>query len=460
MAGRLRQAPGGACILNTVHLSVIRRTVRAALVAAGLALVVGAAPAVAAVPDGADRVTSLPTLGPVTQPQFAGYASASAVACADLRCSDRPGLFYWLVGRDESYRTRPTILWSNGGPGASSFYGLLSENGPYDFGPGDVLRPFAGSWTSVANYLMFDHPLGVGMSFPYKGRIAKDLRQGTDQLAAAVGQVVRRDGLERSPLYLTGESYGGTYMPLLAQRLLDTRSGVKVGGVVIADGWVAPEVQVGSTADYAVQHGLISAAQKKPLDRLYARCRKAMRDSVPSSLRAGRICQSIQDRIAEISGRWLGNIGQDDDVDYTPIERYLNRPDVREAIHARTDGTFTLGSDAIAKRYARGVMDDYTKVVADLLDRGVPVMVFTGLDDAKDANFLGVRRWVARMRWKGAARYARAPQRQWRPDGAKGQVLGYQRSGGGLTVLEVLNAGHLAARDEPKLAVAMRDFMG
>lgn len=68
-------------------------------------LLAAATPAESAVPAGSDLVTELPTLGPVTQPEFAGYASASATACTDLACSDRPGLFYWLVGRDAGYGT-------------------------------------------------------------------------------------------------------------------------------------------------------------------------------------------------------------------------------------------------------------------------------------------------------------------------------------------------------------------
>jgi vitellogenic carboxypeptidase-like protein len=242
-----------------------------AMAAATVAVALAAPPATAAVAPGADRVTELPTLGPVAGPQFAGYASTGAAGCADLLCTDRPGLFYWLVGRDEGYRDEPTILWSNGGPGASSFYGFLSENGPYAVGADGALAPSPHAWSSIANYLIFDHPLGVGLSFPFDGRIARGLDDGIDGLAAAVGHVVRRDGLQDSPLFLTGESYGGTYMPLLAKRLLDGHSGVKVGGVVIVDGWVAPEIQVGSTARYAVTHGLIDQPAKRRLDRCAAR---------------------------------------------------------------------------------------------------------------------------------------------------------------------------------------------
>jgi carboxypeptidase C (cathepsin A) len=426
------------------------------LLAAALAALAFAAPAGAAVAPGADAVPSLPTLGPVATPQFAGYASADATDCADLLCSDRAGLFYWLAGRTADYRTQPTILWSNGGPGASSMYGFLNENGPYNVGPDGNLVPFVGSWTSVANYLAFDHPLGVGMSFPFKGQISHGVQQGADQLAHALTHVVARDGLQQSPLFLTGESYGGTYMPLLAKRLLDTHAPVKLGGVVLADGWIAPETQVGTSAQYAVTHGLIDADQKRALDRVYARCRADLKRLGTGSGRATDVCSSIQDKIAAISGRWLGNIGQAADIDYTPIATYLNRPDVRAAIHANPQGTFELGSDAIFQAYKNQQMRDYTWVVANLLNRGIPVMVLTGLNDAKDANFLGQRAWTSKLKWRGSAAFARAGTKRWTIDG---QTLGYRRTGGGLTTLEVLDAGHLAPRDQPRIADAMADFI-
>ncbi len=409
---------------------------------------------------GSDRITSLPTLGPVSQPQFAGYASVTSANCSDLKCTRQAGLFYWLVGQTAHFQARPTLLWTNGGPGASSMYGFFSENGPYTVAPSGSVVPNANSWSRAANYLVFDHPLGVGMSFPFRGRYSQNLRQGIGQLREALGHVVKRHELQRSPLFLAGESYGGTYIPVLAQQILNAnrhaRQKINLRGIIIVDGWVDPEVQVSTTATYAVTHGLISEADKVVLDRVYARCRRAMRGGPPSSPRAGRICQSIQDKIAAISGRWLGNIGQTGDINYTPIEKYLNRPDVRRAIHAKPGPRFTLGSDRIGQLYERGVMDPYGNVVAQLLARHLPVMVISGLDDAKDANFLGTRKWMATLRWPGAAQYRAAGRKRWKSGGL---VLGYTRTGGGLTSVEALNVGHLAPRDQPKLIDLIRKFM-
>jgi carboxypeptidase C (cathepsin A) len=428
--------------------------------AAALCAVLGLAPGVSAadnVGDG-DQVASLPDL-PVTSPQFAGYASTSAADCADVLCGGHSGLFYWLATQGASYQNQPTILWSNGGPGASSMYGFFSENGPYTIDAAGNLAAYGNSWTSAANYLVFDHPLGVGLSFPVNGVYANNLEQGITQLRTALSHVLERRGLQQSSLYLVGESYGGTYMPVLAKQILDANergAGIELGGVVIVAGWVDPLLQVGTIADYALTHGLISEAQKRRLDRIYARCVRAMDHPPPSTRRAGRICEGIQPIIARMSGRYLANIALTSDIDYGPIVDYLNRADVRAAIHARPEGTFELGSDEIARLYAVGEMDSQRAVVAELLDRGVPVMVVSGLNDAKDVNFIGTRKWIARMRWDRAGRYARADRQRWTSDG---NVLGYTRSGGGLTLVEAIGAGHLAPRDQPRLIDQITRFM-
>ena len=57
-----------------------------------------------------------------------------------------------------------------------------------------------------------------------------------------------------------------------------------------------------------------------------------------------------------------------------------------------------------------------------------------------------------------AAAYHAAPRTQWKdPDGKT--VLGYVQAGGGLTKVEVLGAGHLAAVDQPLLIDLIADTL-
>lgn len=65
----------------------------------------------------------------------------------------------------------PVLLWSNGGPGASSAYGLFTELGPLMLNaeslrtdPPTLFRnPYA--WTRLANVLILNGPAPVGFSY-------------------------------------------------------------------------------------------------------------------------------------------------------------------------------------------------------------------------------------------------------------------------------------------------------
>src|SRR5919205_1802314 len=106
-----------------------------------------------------DRVTHLPGLGKVDGVQFAGYAAVRGESGADPAAVEK--LFYWFVGT-EDYARRPTILWTNGGPGSSSFWGFFLENGPYLIdSKGARLSKRPAAWNNYANYMIFEHPLSV-----------------------------------------------------------------------------------------------------------------------------------------------------------------------------------------------------------------------------------------------------------------------------------------------------------
>lgn len=81
---------------------------------------------------------------------------------------------YMYVEREPSSGAKgpaPLLLWSNGGPGASSMFGLFTEIGPMLFSgetlpsgvPQLVANPF--SWTKIADILIFDAPPPIGFSF-------------------------------------------------------------------------------------------------------------------------------------------------------------------------------------------------------------------------------------------------------------------------------------------------------
>ncbi|XP_062195851.1 serine carboxypeptidase-like 51 isoform X2 [Phragmites australis] len=158
-------------------------------------------------------------------------------------------MFWWLYHSsqrvDNGTTPWPTVLWLQGGPGASGVgYGNFMEIGPLD---GD-LKPRATTWLAKADLLFVDNPVGTGFSFVEGGD--KSLMAHTDDEAAhdltALLCTLYHDNarLRGSPLYIVAESYGGKFAvttALAALKAIDQgKLHANLAGVALGDSWISP----------------------------------------------------------------------------------------------------------------------------------------------------------------------------------------------------------------------------
>mmetsp|Transcript_53203 Transcript_53203/g.59457 ORF Transcript_53203/g.59457 Transcript_53203/m.59457 type:complete len:572 (-) Transcript_53203:353-2068(-) len=140
----------------------------------------------------------------------------------------------------------PLIYWSNGGPGASSLFGLLTEIGPLMLSdeslktqeytntgiPTPIYNKY--SWSRLGSILMIDQPAPVGFSYCNDDDIKNSSSHScggiawTDELTSLNAYTALQTFyktkfpcLIEKQLYLTGESYGGIYIPTLARRIVE-----------------------------------------------------------------------------------------------------------------------------------------------------------------------------------------------------------------------------------------------
>ena len=66
--------------------------------------------------------------------------------------------------------------------------------------------------------------------------------------------------------------------------------------------------------------------------------------------------------------------------------------------------------------------------------------------------------FIKKLNWSQKAKYAAAKEKRWNDPNTK-EALGYIRSGGGLTRVKVLNAGHMVPYDQPKISYLIKDFV-
>lgn len=88
-------------------------------------------------------------LGIDTVKQWSGY----------MDYKDSKHFFYWFFESRNDPANDPIILWLNGGPGCSSFTGLLFELGPSSIGADmkPIHNPY--SWNNNASMIFLEQPL-------------------------------------------------------------------------------------------------------------------------------------------------------------------------------------------------------------------------------------------------------------------------------------------------------------
>lgn len=310
-----------------------------------------------------DRVTSLPGADASLlrdHRQYAGYVNVDEQADS--------ALFYWFA---ESSRVRsggedaskiPLIIWFNGGPGASSMTGWLTEGvGPLLISAdGTSLRRNPHSWHRLAHVLAWDQPVGSGYSYTRAGAYADSMEAVSSQLVKAMAGFYERHPAYRScAVYLVGESFAGKYVPFLAHHLhvLNSKAGAKgeewvvpLAGLAVGNGVFRPLLQYGAVAPVAQAFGYIDDSGVARVDAALRRCEAALAATPHDAPReayhrVNSVCDGVESEAYDSkaapfiydvrvtasnpfarSGSVIGCLGE-------CLGRYLNRDDVRDALH-------------------------------------------------------------------------------------------------------------------------------
>jgi cathepsin A (carboxypeptidase C) len=414
-------------------------------------------------PLSSDIVTNLPGLpADWNGVQYAGMASIYGDANPQPGGTPDQQLFYWFVGTTD-YAKRPTLLWTNGGPGASSFWGFFFENGPFTVSGSTgnwTLTPRASGWNNQVNYLIIEHPLGVTYSQPTDPKyIPSTPEQGAlEYYQALVNFMAGHEDIACMPILLAGESYAGTYLPLLASHVVQEGGPLQTSLLltVLADAWVDPINQMKTDTTYALAHGLISQHQKSFLDYTYTSTNPYDANSL----------NNLQSAIGGLTGVYLTNTALTNDPDTSTGIAYLNDPLVLAALNvpAGTPPFQYLSSDAVWQNYKPLVNKSYRDTVDSLLASGANIMIVSGLNDGKDCNFLGTAAWLGLLEYNDAATLLNATPQVWMSDGTlidttvsgnwpltNPNPIGFYQNATQLSWVKILNAGHMAALDQPLL---------
>ncbi|RDX43821.1 alpha/beta-hydrolase [Lentinus brumalis] len=165
-------------------------------------------------------------------------------------------LFFWAwekVGQNGSLtapasanNTDPWIIWLQGGPGSSGMIALTTENGPIHIQPNGSWFQNNFSWNTLADTIWIDQPVGTGFSTADStGYVPDEDQTGEDFVGFLSNLVQVFPSLATRPLFLTGESYAGTYIPYITKHIFQhANPPVNLSKIAIGDGSLGSQATV------------------------------------------------------------------------------------------------------------------------------------------------------------------------------------------------------------------------
>ncbi|GJX22123.1 serine carboxypeptidase-like protein 51 [Tanacetum coccineum] len=392
-------------------------------------------------------------------------------------------MFWWYY--KSPYRTKdpnnpwPIILWLQGGPGASGVgTGNFEEVGPLD----SFLKPRNSTWLTKADLLFVDNPVGTGYSYVEDKEllVKTDEEAATDLTTLLIEIFNRNETLQKNPLYIVAESYGGKYAVTLGLSALkaiqDKKLKLILGGIALGDSWISPEDFVVTLPDPLALHepfGVSWAPLLKYVSRIddngFAEANSLV-DKIKQQIATGK-WKAATDTWGDLEGvittnsnsvdfyNFLLDSGMDpvsmiatELVRQTPRKRYSRYLDSLRTSPGENGNLGLLMNGAIRKKL--GIIPDSVEwggqsgLVDELLNKGVNLDVICATK--------GTEAWVEKLKWEGLKTFLsidRIPLYC----GDEKITKGFTKSYRNLHFYWILEAGHFVPVDQPCIALDMVD---
>nr|AAZ43093.2 serine carboxypeptidase 1 [Triatoma infestans] len=372
-------------------------------------------------------------------------------------------LFFWYFPAEIESDSAPLVVWLQGGPGASSLFGLFEENGPFYVDTNNNLVKRDYYWTKKLNVIYIDNPVGTGFSFTINplGYAKNQVDVGQNLHTALQQFLTLFPKLRTNDLYITGESYAGKYIPALAYTIDEYNNvateTVNLKGIAIGDGFCDP-VSMLNYADYLYQIGLIDMNTKKEMQKL-----QDITVNLINLEQFGLATETMSQIILDIPSTgesifanksgfsyYYNYIHYKDDNTHGDMDKFLNTDEMRAKLHV---GSLTYNSGDKVRQYLKADISKSIKPWFEKLLDKYRVVLYSGQLDIIVAYPLTLN-FIRSLKWSGAENYKSAERKLWYVDN---ELAGYAKTVGKFTEVLVRNAGHMVPSDQPKWALDLID---
>ncbi|EJC99355.1 serine carboxypeptidase, partial [Fomitiporia mediterranea MF3/22] len=384
--------------------------------------------------------------------------------------------FYFFESRSNPDKD-DVLLWTNGGPGGSSALGLFAELGPCRIASPNSTKYNPYSWNTNANIFFIDQPIGTGFSYNDLGDIVSTTEDAAQDIAAFMATFFETfDKFKGRNVHLTGESYGGRYLPVLGAVVYDQNSvlvergpePINLKSIMIGNGVTDFFTFIRSYYDMQCTNMGIGPLQpistcvrmKQSLPRCEKRQKEACIDHFDLIDCSSAFTFCANELFAPYKNAGYNSYDMTmkcNTLDCYPEDKnfttYLINPATQKALGVNDGRNFSnVAMDVALAFFASGdETHDSKQYVVELLARGVKVLIYAGTYDFI-ANWLGNEWWTLNLDWPGRSEFSRMPLQEWFVGGSP---AGKTRTHGNFSFATIYGAGHLVPHDKPVESLAM-----
>ncbi len=401
----------------------------------------------------------------------------------------------------------PLLIWLNGGPGASSMGGLLLENGPYSqqSDPAGTIAENPYSWNREAHVMYWDNPVGAGYSYNTEDDYVSSESELSMQFYEALQSFFHDYPAYRDcPLYVTGESYGGKYIPAITSRIAQENrhatpeSYIHIRGMAIGNPWMDPVLQMKFRLEVGFELGFLDTKQHEFLMSEWERLSHLVNDKERVEEDKWQKAFELYHLITQELVDCGGNIAiydvriWDDGVFGSTLENYFSMKEVKEALHVPEDAkwrqhdetgpvTNHLIQDFMTNTVYRQEGEKFDFSLPYLLDDArvkvhgkeehLRVLLYTGNLDMS-CGVRGTEAILYNLKWECEPEWRELRRRVWaephykiknkESDDTKftkytyrGHTKGFVKQHRNLTQIVVPRSGHLVPNSRPEVSLEM-----
>ena len=300
-----------------------------------------------------------------------------------------------------------------------------------------------------------DQPVGTGFSYANTDYIHNEAQVSQEMAAFLTAFFQQYPQYASLDFFVTGESYGGHYVPAVASYIVQNEPSINFKGAAIGDGWISPIVQYGAYGPFAYQNNLITEEQYSSMNSSYVKCKALLEKQEWQS--AFFICSGIMEVVLNNNpGINVYNIDTQCNppplcYNLDPITNYLNDPSVQQHLGVKNIDWEACNDEVNGNFVPIDEEESYSSDIPIILGAGHPVMLYNGKLDLI-CNYVGGLQLLEAMSWSQEQNWNDQSFSSWT---VKGQTAGQIKSYANLTYVQVEQAGHMVPHDQGENALSL-----